>query len=211
MKYTHILWDFNGTIFDDVQAGIDSVNEMLAERDLKIIESVDEYREIFGFPIQEYYRSLGFDFKREPYAVLAPIWVELYNENSKRATLTEGVKEALLTVQNMGLKQVILSACEMNMLVNQLKVLGVLECFEEVIGLNNIHAESKLHLAEKWRAENPEARILYIGDTTHDAETAKVLHADCLLYAGGHQSRARLSPCGFPTIDNMSEIISYLN
>ena len=61
-KYTHLIWDFNGTIMDDVKAGIDSVNQMLSERSLPIIPSVEAYRDIFDFPIEEYYRSLGFDF-----------------------------------------------------------------------------------------------------------------------------------------------------
>ena len=79
LKYTHIFWDFNGTILSDMQAGMDSVNKMLADRDLPVIPDIESYRRIFDFPIIEYYRGLGFDFDREPYEVLAPIWVELYN------------------------------------------------------------------------------------------------------------------------------------
>ena len=33
MNYTHIFWDFNGTILDDVQTGIDCVNELLEKYD----------------------------------------------------------------------------------------------------------------------------------------------------------------------------------
>ena len=210
LKYTHLLWDFNGTIFADMQAGIDSVNHMLLERGLAPIRSMEQYREIFDFPIRSYYEALGFDFEKEPYHVLAPIWVELYNENSKSAGLCEGVRETLAEVQKHGITQVILSACELNMLTDQLKVLGVSEYFEEVIGLDNIHAESKLHLAQMWREANRDARVLYVGDTTHDAETAAQLGADCLLYTGGHQSRARLSKVGAPMIDRIDELLKYL-
>ena len=63
-KYTHLMWDFNGTIFDDAQAGIDAVNKMLSERGLPIIESREKYKEIFDFPIEDYYKGLGFDFDR---------------------------------------------------------------------------------------------------------------------------------------------------
>ena len=75
MKYTHLMWDFNGTIFDDADAGIDAVNKMLKERGLEPIPSRERYKQIFDFPIEEYYSSLGFDFEREPYEVLAPVWV----------------------------------------------------------------------------------------------------------------------------------------
>ena len=34
MKYTAVIWDFNGTIADDIDLGIGAVNKMLAERGL---------------------------------------------------------------------------------------------------------------------------------------------------------------------------------
>ena len=37
MKYTDIIWDFNGTILDDVEAGIISVNKLLSSRGLPTI------------------------------------------------------------------------------------------------------------------------------------------------------------------------------
>ena len=64
--HTHLIWDFNGTILQDMDLGIRCTNTMLTERGLPVIPSVEAYREIFGFPIDEYYRRLGFDF------VLAP-------------------------------------------------------------------------------------------------------------------------------------------
>jgi phosphoglycolate phosphatase len=68
-----------------------------------------------------------------------------------------------------------------------------------------------LHLAARWREAHPEAKILYVGDTTHDAENAKVLEADCLLFAGGHHSRSRLEACGYPVIGRIEEIVEYLD
>ena len=76
MKYTHIIWDFNGTVLDDVEAGIRSVNDMLAARGLPVITSVAQYRELFSFPVIDYYRRLGLDVEKEDYyTILAPLWV----------------------------------------------------------------------------------------------------------------------------------------
>ena len=210
MKYTHLFWDFNGTILADMVAGMESTNEMLASRNLPVIPGVDAYREIFDFPIKDYYAGLGFDFEKESYEVLAPIWVELYNEKSKLSRLNEGVAEVVARVRELGLSQVVFSATEREMLLRQLGELELVEPFDEIIGLDNIHAESKTHLARKWRAEHPDAVILYVGDTVHDAENARILQADCLLYTGGHQSRKRLSRCGFPMIDHIAEILDHL-
>ncbi len=211
MKYTHLFWDFNGTVYDDVQAGMDSTNIMLEERGLPKIADVEEYREVFDFPIKEYYKRLGFDFSIEPYEVLAPLWVDIYNEKTKNAETMDGVRETILKVRELGVLQVVFSATEVAMLKRQLTELGIIGFFDEIIGLDNIHAESKLHLAAKWREGHPEAKILYVGDTIHDAENAKVLGADCLLFAGGHQSRRRLEACGCPVIERIEEIIDYLN
>ncbi len=211
LKYTHLLWDFNGTILSDMEAGIVSVNQMLEERSIPQIESIEAYREIFDFPIKDYYAALGFDFEKESYeTVLAPMWVELYNIHSQSAGLCPHVEETLQRVADLGLEQSILSACELRMLTDMLIKLGVYDYFTHVWGLDNIHAASKLHLAEKWRAENPDAKVLYVGDTLHDAETAKILGADCVLYAGGHQSRRRLEGAGCPVVDDLAEIICYL-
>ena len=209
-KYTHLMWDFNGTIFDDAQAGIDAVNKMLSERGLPIIESRERYKEIFDFPIEDYYKGLGFDFDREPYEYLAPIWVDLYNKNAEHADLCPGVRETMERVREMGVEQSVLSACELGMLQRYLKKLGVEGYLSEVMGLDNIHARSKLALAYDWIEKNKGARVLMIGDTTHDFETADALGADCVLYAGGHQCREKLERCGCPVIDSIGEIINYL-
>ena len=210
MKYTHLFWDFNGTIFADMIAGMDSTNQMLRERGMREIADIDEYREIFDFPIKEYYRSLGFDFEIEPYEVLAPLWVDIYNERSKTSSVVEGVLPTAEKVRKLGIHQIVFSATEREMLLRQMSEFGIGDLFDEVIGLDNIHAESKLHLAKKWREANPDAKILYVGDTVHDAENARILEADCLLFTGGHQSRGRLSKCGYPLIDSIDEILEYV-
>ena len=193
-----------------MQAGIDGVNKMLADRGLPVIPDMEAYREIFDFPIKEYYGKLGFDFEKEPYEVLAPIWVELYLQNCCDAGIVDGVDTVVKAVAKTEMKQVILSACEKNMLCDQLSELGIIEYFDEIIGLDDIHAAGKLHLARAWREKNPDAKILFVGDTMHDAETARVLGADCLLFTGGHQSKARLLTTGCETIDGIVEILDYI-
>ena len=50
MKYTHILWDWNGTLLDDVMISIDCVNVLLkkmnkAEKEKLIASLTSEMRE----------------------------------------------------------------------------------------------------------------------------------------------------------------------
>ena len=212
MKYTHIVWDFNGTLLNDIRAGIDAVNVMLSARGLATIDSVDAYRELFCFPIIKYYAKLGFDFEREDYyTVLAPEWVAMYLENYKHSTLTAGAVETLNALGEMGYVQTLLSATELQMLKGQVAELGLEQYFGEVCGLDNIHAGSKVDTAVAWKAAHPDAVALFVGDTIHDYEVASAVGADCVLYSGGHQSRAQLEACGCPIIEKLPDLIGYLS
>lgn len=194
----YCIWDFNGTILNDVETGIEAVNTLLAERNLPVIAHADFYREVFRFPIRDYYRKLGFDFDKEPYEAIAPLWVEQYLKRVPQAELYEDVRWLLEQFRTLGIRQTVLSATEQNMLLAQLHSLGIDGYFEEILGLDNIHAGSKLSLAEDWRRRHPEATAIFLGDTDHDAETAQRLRGDCFLIAGGHQSEAHLRTVGVP-------------
>ena len=203
--YTHLIWDFNGTILDDVEAGIASVNHLLAERGLRMLSGRKEYQGVFGFPIRDYYERIGFDFSKEPYEVVAPLWVEQYLIRVKQATLFEDVRATLARFAASGVRQIVLSATERDMLCGQLRELGIDGCFEEILGLDNIHAASKLALAKDWRARHPDARALFLGDTDHDVDTAKEMSADCVLIARGHQSAETLGKLGVPIFSTLTE------
>ncbi len=212
MKYTDIIWDFNGTLLDDIRAGIDAVNDMLSRRGLATIDSVERYRELFCFPIIDYYAKLGFDFEKEDYyTVLAPEWVALYLENYKRSTLNNGAEHTLLALADLGYTQTLLSATEIEMLKGQLRELGLEQQFSEVWGLDNIHAGGKIGTARAWREAHPDAKALFVGDSVHDWEVASAVGADCVLFCGGHQNRATLSACGCPMIDHLEQLIEMLD
>ena len=209
-KYDHVIWDFNGTLLDDVMTGIDSVNTLLEQRGLSTIDSVERYRSVFRFPIIEYYKALGFDFNKESYEAVAPLWVAEYLENVKSAKLYDDVLSTIDALDDIGVAQSVLSATELSMLKGQICALGLDGRFCRVLGLDNIHAGSKLALAKIWREDFPRHRALFIGDTDHDVQTAKTLGADCVLVCRGHQSKEYLSTLGVPVLDDLSTIIDII-
>ena len=209
MKYTTVFWDFNGTIVDDVGLGIASVNRMLAKRGLKTIDSVAEYHRLFRFPVSEYYRLLGFDFSKEPYEDLAVEWVALYTAGEKAIPLSPGFAEVWQDLHDRGVRQIIISSSETEMLHRQLNHLGLAGKFDRVIGTDNIYAGGKIETARRYLGRNGTGAVL-IGDTTHDADTARAIGADCILYTGGHGSVQSLAACGVPTVERLTDLIGLL-
>ena len=209
--YTHVIWDFNGTILNDMQAGIDSVNVMLSARGLPTVNSLARYRELFDFPVEDYYRRLGFDFIKEDYrTVLAPLWVELYGEHSQGAPLFAGVEPLTRALRSLGVRQSILSASESVMMKEQLCARGALSWFDEIWGNDSIHAYGKEGLAAAWRAAHPQDVAVVLGDTTHDLDVARAIGADCILIAAGHHSAEKLTACGVPVVEDLKACAALL-
>ena len=209
--YTHLVWDFNGTLYNDVPESIESANDLLAAHALPPIRSVEDYRALFGFPIVDYYRRMGFDFEKTPYAELAPEWMNYYFEYSKDSAVYPDIPEVLDALHRKGMEQWILSATEVNMLRGQLESLEILSRFDGTLGLDNIHARSKRDIGVAWKQANPDVCALMIGDTDHDAEVAEAMGIDCVLVAAGHQSRERLEKCKcIAVVDTVRDVLGLL-
>lgn len=210
MKYTHLIWDFNGTVLDDVDVGFEAANALLETCGISPMPSKEYYRSIFGFPVKDYYARLGIDFEKTSFESLAPMWVDEYLSRVLVAEMNDGVLHTVEAVRKMGIGQILLSATESKMLRGQLELIDAQNCFDSVLGLDDIHAVSKKACAIKWCAENPMARPLFLGDTDHDFEVAKATGNDCVLFSGGHQSGERLATLGCPVIDDIRRVVDYL-
>lgn len=206
--YSHVIWDFNGTLLDDVKIGIKTVNTLLKRRGLKEIGSIDEYHGVFGFPVIDYYRKLGFDFNREPFDDIAEEWIKVYLENVRHARIHDGITDILVYVKDKGIKQIILSATEQEMLVYQVEELMIGKFFDDILGIDNILGASKVGIALEWKEKNNPERFVLIGDTVHDYEVSKTIGADCVLIAAGHQSKKTLSQCNVPIFDNIKDFFN---
>lgn len=210
MKYTHILWDFNGTIYADMEASRQATNALLRDRGLKEIVTLDEMRQGFGFPVKDYYRTLGFDYEIESYENIAGEWTKLYSVMSERSALCEGVLDVITKLHTDGYNQSIISACELKLLQDKLKKLNISSFFNNISGTCDVNAHSKSQVALQWRACNLDAVALMIGDAPHDCEVASLIGADCILYSGGFVSESRLKLCGVPVINRFEELLDYI-
>lgn len=207
MKKT-IIWDFNGTLLNDMQVCIDCMNIMLKERGLPALD-LKRYRDIFTFPVRDYYLSLGFDFQKEPFEIPAHEFIDLYRKNMHLAPLQKDAIEILEHFDQRQFNQVILSAMEQEFLVDTLKLKSILKYFDRVAGITNHLGEGKLEMAKElisYLGRKPE-EIYLIGDTVHDYEVAQGSGIACILIARGHQSFERLISLDCLVIEDMKALI----
>ena len=128
-KYTHIIWDWNGTLLNDVEWCLKILNTLLSDRKLKPLKDVEAYKSIFGFPIIDYYRRAGFDFDEEPFEKIAAEFIERFHSDNSRFHLFEGAKETLAALKGLGFKQVLLSASEASSLQAQISLFDIKKLF----------------------------------------------------------------------------------
>ena len=212
MDIQHVIWDWNGTLLDDVQACVDAINILLERRSLPPVNP-ERYTEIFGFPVQNYYRTLGVDLDSEDWDSLAREFHDAYASTARNAALRRGALDTLAQIRSDRVPMSVLSASERSILETMLAQRRVSSFFEHVYGLSDLYARSKLHLGRRLLSELsvPPGAILLIGDTTHDFEVARELACRCVLVAGGHQAKARLRQCASEALfDDVGEVASFL-
>jgi len=207
-----ILWDWNGTLLNDMSLCIRSMNRLLKKRKLPTLCS-DRYLEIFNFPVKDYYRKLGFDFTQEVFEIPAEEFIIHYNEGVEQIPLFDDAYKTLTFFKQKGIRQYIISAMEHNALLESVRSRNILHFFEKVSGIEDILAFGKTDLAKKLIEEESIdiSRSIFVGDTIHDAEVAKEINVRNILISRGHQHISRLIKTGNPVLNSLSEFIEYIN
>ncbi len=203
-----VIWDWNGTLLNDIEAGVSGMNLMLEKRGMEKI-TADYYREIFDFPVINFYQKLGFDVENN-WETLSLEFIENYYKIMKDCTLFDEIKGILSELENRGTKLFILSAMEHHKLQKNVSDLGIYSHFRHVEGIEDYNAHGKIDkgemLLEKCGIE-PE-HLVMIGDTTHDHEVAEHLGCSSILISRGHQSWKRLKKTGTTVLQHHRELVN---
>ena len=192
MKY--ILWDWNGTLLDDTQAALDTLNIMLARRGAKPI-ALNFFRDHFAFPCRPFYDAIGMHVEDAEWDALAKEYHDLYAEQPKQ--LNREAIAALEEVKRAGAKQSIISALRQDLLDEVTARMGVASYMECIYGVDNLDGASKLDRALELMSriapqvgEQPD--VVLIGDALHDKEVADALKVRCVLCGQGSHAAWRL-------------------
>ncbi len=211
-KPSAIIWDWNGTLLDDLDFSIYCLNILLSDFNYKQQYTKKQYHEMFDFPIIDYYKKAGFDFEKHSFDTLAKRFMEHYIKGSVHCHSNNNAHIALNAFRDAGIKQVILSASPKDLLVEQVKARGLNNYFDEMLGLTDIYARSKVELGKKWITKSgiDTKNAVMIGDTSHDAEVAAAMDVHCVLYSGGHHPVKTLSKTGCNIVNSLADLPTLL-
>lgn len=206
-----IIWDWNGTLLDDVDLSFQCMNRLLESQGLTQLKSIHHYRNVFEFPVENYYKTVGFDFNKTPFSDLAQSYMDDYQDKSYTCSLYVDVKDTLKRARKYGFYQAVLSASHKDNLMNQITHFNMEDAFDSIWGIEDIYATSKLDIAyELKKTCHFNDEIWLIGDSLHDYEVASSIGAQCILVSSGHQSKTKLASKCDLVVDHLKESLDII-
>jgi phosphoglycolate phosphatase-like HAD superfamily hydrolase len=210
----HLVWDWNGTLFDDLELVVRSVNAGLATLgDLTI--DADTYRTHYTRPVKLFYERL---FERDltdtEWETLDSEFHRAYVEALDSARLTGDARLALDKVAAEGHTQSLLSMFPHEFLLPLVEKLGIAHYFDRIDGLSgegaspgDLKASYLARHLDVLTWSDPPGTVAVIGDTPDDAVAARTVGARVVLFEGGSHHRADLDQAGVPVVGSLLEAV----
>ena len=204
----HVIWDWNGTLIDDVDLCVDILNHVLIFYQKPTL-TVNQYRELFFFPVSEFYQALGLPSHGLEYDKLANEYISLYRKRFSECSLHKG---ALITIQflnSIGVSQSILTAGMQADIEKFVLHYDITEYLYSIDGANNTYAKGKLDRIvshfQKLRLDPSE--VILVGDTLHDWQVSKHINCHVYLFSNGHITEKRLSEVKAPILRSLPDLM----
>lgn len=201
----HVIWDFNGTLVNDVQLVLNITNDILKGRQLPLVDA-DRYRQIFEFPVSNYYAKLGLPGEGEAFRAVADVFAKNFESGMHDCSLRDDALPCIEALSAKGTSSSLLSASRQASLVALAGQFKLTEIMTDICGIEDHYAHGKVESGRRWLAETGKSpdELVMVGDTAHDYEVATALGASCILVSYGHSSREKLASTGCPIADSLS-------
>ncbi|MET8911817.1 HAD hydrolase-like protein [Micromonospora sp. NPDC004551] len=204
----HLVWDWNGTLLDDLDLVVRATNVAFATAGGPAV-TADEHRVRFRRPIADYYADmLGRAIDDEAFGRLDRIFHEAYRAGLTGCALAADATAAIAAWPG---SQSLLSMWFHDELVPTVHTYGLTPHFSRVDGLRAaVGGGPKAEWLEKHLAELglDGQHVVLIGDSLDDADAALSVGARCVLYSGGLSDPARLRGSGHPVADTLTEAVT---
>ncbi|MFI1095067.1 HAD family hydrolase [Streptomyces sp. NPDC020917] len=206
----HLVWDWNGTLFHDIDAVVEATNASFGEIGLPPI-TLQRYREMYCVPVPRFYeRLIGRLPTDDEWAVMDASFHRHYWALAESCGLAEGAADLLAARSAAGFTQSLCSLAPHDRLVPVVASHGISGHFRRVDGRTDSSTDGKaVQMARHLDALGiTDARsVVVIGDALDDAVAAAHVGAHAILYTGGSHSRAGLETAGVPVVDSLAEAV----
>jgi phosphoglycolate phosphatase-like HAD superfamily hydrolase len=204
----HLVWDWNGTLLDDLSLVVSATNHAFAAIGARHVDP-DEHRARFRRPVAEFYAEiLGRAVDEEEFGRIDRIFHDAYRLGLTSMALAADAKTALRSWPG---SQSLLSMWFHSELVPAIETYGLGGVFTRVDGLRT---EVGGHLKAAHLANHldhlgiPGKDAVLIGDSLDDAAAADAVGAAIVLYTGGFTHPDRLRASGHPVADTLVEAVA---
>jgi phosphoglycolate phosphatase-like HAD superfamily hydrolase len=201
----HVVWDWNGTLVEDLPVVVESVNAALdAIGEVPITE--DDYRAHFTRPVARFYEQLlERSISTAEWDILDRVFHDRYREALDRIPLAIDAADAIDEVRARGWTQSILSMWWEDELLDVVARHGLVDFMELVQGNVDDPGGAKAgHLLRHVSTLGLDVgSVVMIGDSTDDAAAAGVVGTACVLYDGGSHHLDDLEDLGVPISDSL--------
>lgn len=204
---SHLVWDWNGTLLDDLGIVIRAVNRSIAAFGLNPIDA-GVYRDHYTRPVRHFYdRLFGRTVNDEEWLRLNTTFHETYFELASDVDLSPGARDAMRQLHEAGWTQSLLSMSPQDWLDGIVERLGLAEWFEIVDGLSGPTgglkaAHLEVHLGT---LEIEGSATVVVGDTPDDVAAARHVGARPVLFHGGSHHMDVLEAEGVPIAETIPE------
>ncbi len=210
----HVIWDWNGTLVDDLELVVAAVNLSLDDIGAPPIDA-DGYRTHYTRPVELFYEQvLGRPLQEREWRRIDRVFHEGYRTGVPSLPLTADARAAVEHVAAEGWTQSILSMWWHDELVAAAASHGLDRFMIRVDGNRGEAGETKLrHLRRHLHDLDEElgalnlCRVVVIGDALDDAGAAREAGVWCVLYDGGSHHRVELAGVGMPVADTLLEAV----
>ncbi|MEU6713088.1 HAD hydrolase-like protein [Nonomuraea sp. NPDC046802] len=204
----HIIWDWNGTLFHDIDAVVGATNEVFKPYALPVM-TADGFRAVYTRPIWvAYERMLGRPLAEGEWELLDNGFHEHYFRLSDVCGLAADAELALTSWTGT---QSLCSMAPHAHLVPKVDSFGITRHFTRIDGLlGGTGGEKAAHMTLHIEAIGVDpGEVLVIGDSVDDGLAAKHVGAKAVLYTGGMTTRAELESTGLPVVDTLAEALDH--
>jgi len=217
-RIRHVVWDWNGTLFDDQRLVTAATNASLQAVGCGLLDE-ERYRDLYRRPLQDFYFSMvGRAYSAAEWELIDAAFAATYAAGLGGCGLTADALVALDSWAPQG--QSLLSMYDHDKLVPLVDGLGLNTRLNRVDGrpaARDYGPKAKYLSAHLTRLQERDPnlsvdQVALVGDCVDDALAALEVGATAVLYTGGSSSRTNLEAAGLglPIVDTLTEAVALL-